>query len=125
MAEDRRLMMALWKLVTTPVARLSDHPLPRYMRRQAEREKVNPAVRVLSLHGPILGEQVDSGGSAGRQYRVRWVVRAHWRWQAHGPGRQERKLILIPPHIKGSPDAPLIGGERVWRVAAPTTHERN
>jgi hypothetical protein len=126
MTEDRRLMMALWKLASTPVVRMLSHRLPRHMRRQAEREGVNPDVRVISLHGPTIGESPPTGEAGGtRHYRHRWVVRPHWVNQPYGPGRTQRRLILRGPFVKGPEDAPLIGGERVWRIQAPKPEERN
>lgn len=126
-AEDRRLMMALWKLATTPVVRVTAHELPRFMRRQAQREGVNDEVRVVSLHGPTIGEPPTQGeGATGaRHYRHRWVVRPHWVNQPYGPGRTQRRLILRGPFTKGPEGAPLIGGERVWRIAPPPNPERN
>jgi hypothetical protein len=124
-AEDRRLMLGLWKLATTPIVNNDLHPLPRHMRRQAEREQVNPEVRVITMHGPSAGEPPESGSSGARQYRHRWVVRPHWVNQPYGPGRTERRLILRGPFTKGPEGAPLIGGERVWRIQAPKPDERN
>jgi len=124
-AEDRRLMLGLWKLATTPIVRHERRSLPRYMRRQAEREGTNPDVHVLSLHGPSVGEAPDSGSSGPRHYRKRWVVRPHWVNQPYGPGRTERRLILRGPFVKGPEGAPLIGGERVWRIQAPKPEEGN
>lgn len=37
---------------------------------------------------------------------VRWLVRGHWRNQAHGPGLQERRKQWIEPHWKGPEDGP-------------------
>lgn len=37
--------------------------------------------------------------------RIQYVVRGHWRNQAHGPGRMARKRIWIQPYWKGPEDA--------------------
>lgn len=37
----------------------------------------------------------------GRKLNKRFMVEAHWRNQPCGPGRKQRKLILIPRHVKG------------------------
>lgn len=47
-------------------------------------------------------------GVGGSKPIVRFMVRGHWRQQAHGPGKQERKLIWIRPHNKGPDLATLI-----------------
>ncbi|MCA3265756.1 MAG: hypothetical protein ING19_06770 [Azospirillum sp.] len=36
-----------------------------------------------------------------RKIASRFMVRGHWRNQAHGPGRSERKLVYITPHYRG------------------------
>lgn len=40
-------------------------------------------------------------GKAGHVPRVQFLVRGHWRQQAHGAGRAMRKTIWIEPHWKG------------------------
>jgi hypothetical protein len=50
----------------------------------------------------------DPGASqTGRRWKVRTLVRGHYRWQAHGPGRSLRKRIWIRPHYAGPQHAPL------------------
>ena len=49
-------------------------------------------------------------------FHHRWVVRTHWRNQAYGPGRKLRRRVLIPAHLKGPSDAPLLQREKVYRV---------
>jgi hypothetical protein len=44
---------------------------------------------------------------------VRLLVTGHWRNQAFGEGRSERKLIWIKPYWRGDPEAPLHNPERV------------
>lgn len=38
---------------------------------------------------------------------VRSVVRGHWKWQAHGPGRSLRKWIHVEPYMRGDAAAPI------------------
>lgn len=38
----------------------------------------------------------------------RFVVRGHWKQQAYGPGRAERKMIFVEPYWKGPADAPAV-----------------
>lgn len=49
-----------------------------------------------------------STGIEGNKPLVRFMVRGHWRHQAHGAGQQDRKLIWIRPHYKGPDLAALI-----------------
>jgi hypothetical protein len=45
-------------------------------------------------------------GVSDRVYTARWLVRGHWRNQACGPARSERKHIFIEPHWKGPESGP-------------------
>ncbi len=45
-------------------------------------------------------------GDVARVYKVRWVVRGHWRNQPYGPERALRRLTWIEPHWKGPEGAP-------------------
>lgn len=38
----------------------------------------------------------------------RFIVRGHWKQQAHGPGRADRKLIFVEPYWKGPADTPVV-----------------
>jgi len=62
------------------------------------------------------GEKDASAGSgSGNSPMVRFMVRGHWRRQAHGPAAQERKLIWIAPFYKGPEFATLINKPYVAR----------
>lgn len=50
----------------------------------------------------------SDGRPAGNSPLVRFMVRGHWRRQAHGPASQDRKLIWIAPFYKGPDLATLI-----------------
>lgn len=52
-------------------------------------------------------------GDGSREYKHRWIVRAHHRAQWY-PSTQEHRLIWIPPYIKGPDGAPML--EHVYRV---------
>lgn len=122
MAEDRRLVACLWQLARTPVTHISEAAWERRERRTLTRKLGEaPRVRVMALRPQEGTHAADVAGEPGegREYRHRWVVRPHWRWQAHGKGRAERKLILVGPYVKGPEGAPLLGGERVWKLAEP------
>lgn len=59
----------------------------------------------------------DTGSGTGRVYRHRWIVRGHWRQQAVGPKRGQRRTIWVPSYTKGPEGAPLLSRETVmvWR----------
>lgn len=52
----------------------------------------------------------------------RFVVRGHWRQQAHGPGRTRRRLTWIKPFWKGPQDAAQ-AARRVYAVDKPAGEE--
>lgn len=117
-AEDRRLVAALWALSRATVATVSTPAIPRPIARRAERKGLDPTVRVLSLGG-VRNARAAAGGVSDREWHHSWIVSPHFKWQAHGPGYSERKLILVEAYRKGDPSLPLLGGERVWRVRPP------
>lgn len=39
---------------------------------------------------------------------VQYIVSGHWKMQAYGPGRAERKLIQVAPYWRGPVDAPIL-----------------
>lgn len=57
---------------------------------------------------------------AGKAPAVQYIVRGHWKMQAHGPGRTERKLIQVAPYWRGPVDAPILthGGGDVSQIPA-------
>jgi hypothetical protein len=88
----------------------------RHLRKRVARAKIEPpAVHVVQLrralhHGPT-PEKGD-----GFEYSHRWLVRGHWRMQACGPGRIERRPRWITEHIKGPDDKPLVVHDKVFSV---------
>jgi hypothetical protein len=105
--EDRCLMSALWALMGS--CRPIEHVPNRAERRRAERAGRSAApVRIVTWRGPQ-GQRAttDAALETGRHQTVRYPVKKHWRHQAHGPGRTERKWIMIPGHWRGPEDGPL------------------
>lgn len=68
----------------------------------------------------VLGSTIPSlkgeGSGEGSSIGVRFLVRGHWRNQAVGPQRRDRKLTWIRPHYKGPQDGPLSGTTHVTTV---------
>lgn len=54
------------------------------------------------LRPPRSYKSLTQSDSQGRRIEKRFVVRGHWRNQAHGEGLKERKMIWIKPFLKGS-----------------------
>lgn len=122
MAEDRRLLAALWAITQTPVVTTVRTKPPRVVARRSTRKGLDPEVRILRLGGPHR-ENIVTGSTQKREWQHSWIVQPHFRWQACGPRWSERKLILVGPYTKGDLTKPLLGGERVWRVVPPPTAE--
>jgi len=111
MDEDRRLIAALWVLASSE--RLADVDLTnndRPARRRAERRGDNPdlvGVRVVTLRRVHKDAPPSNREHESVEWSCRWVVRAHPRLQAYGPGRKQRKLIMVGPFTKGPDDKPM------------------
>jgi len=73
-------------------------------------KKLNSTIPVCSLGNDIninknfktiYADSVNLDGEAREIHILKWMVRGHFRKQAHGIGRSERKVIWIRPFIKG------------------------
>jgi hypothetical protein len=125
--EDRRFFAAFAVLVNNKISEAEMIYSPRVTRRRAERQGVDPKkepshVRLIKLrevrekHEP----EVDEEGRPIKkhiEYSHRFLV-THTKlaWRACGPGGTQRRLVYIPPYIKGPHDKPLIIKDevRVW-----------
>lgn len=76
-----------------------------------------PLVTTIDLRPLRHEDAAETEPGSGRAYKHRFIVRGHWRNQAHGPGYTQRRMAWIPSHIKGPEDAPLLATEKVmvWR----------
>lgn len=65
---------------------------------------------------PHLREAAKTAVNRGPAWRVRsrFAVRGHWRNQAHGTGRKERRMTWIAPHWKGPEGAEAL--RKVYEV---------
>jgi hypothetical protein len=85
-------------------------------KRLRRRKLTPPKVRLVDIHKPK--HPTTPGGTREVEWTKRWLVRGHWRQQAFGPGRKQRRPVYIQPHIKGPEDKPLeVSPEvvKVWR----------
>lgn len=110
-----RYVFALWQVMNQPIAVLERPEVDRSTRRRMTRMKIPPQVTVITLRRPENPHRHDEEGHV--EWQHHWVVRGHPRWQAYGPGRSERKLIWINPHVRGNLDAPLHQSDKVYRVS--------
>ena len=95
-------------------------PKRKRLRDEAKKISALDYVEVGASVGPI---RVEPGRDApgdtevptGIRRNVRFLVRGHWRHQAHGPGRSLRRLMWIRPFYKGPEMADLVNRPYVVR----------
>jgi hypothetical protein len=90
----------------------------RLTKRQREKyieKHANPWSLVRIGHNLTIHEGIKK---ASGELRTRFIVRGHWRNQAHGPNRSLRKRKWIQPHWKGPEWAELMEG-RVYQLETP------
>lgn len=115
--EMARWMLAAWVFASQVLPRQIVSAARAVRRRAARIRPERPDwgdVHVMTLRvapaGPGDHDDVDVA------WAHQWAVRGHWRWQACGPGRGERKLIWIAPHTKGPEGAPLLEVDQVAKL---------
>jgi hypothetical protein len=81
--------------------------------RKAAKKGRTTEVTVVDLRAPHHVETGDASES-GRVYTHRWIVRGHWRNQAHGKNHAQRRITWVPSYTKGPAGMPLKETERVW-----------
>lgn len=120
--ECLRFVLAMW-VFAAQVLPQHVESASRPQRRRADRLfRPRPSewgdVHVLTLrtqHHDAEGS-ADDDDTTRAPWSHRWIVRGHWRWQPCGPGRSDRRLTWIRPHIKGPDNAPLIEVEQVAKL---------
>lgn len=109
-----RLVHALWLLLGQTVTVVEDEAVDRPARRRATRKNLPPKVTVIRLRRAEGHARRE--GESHVEWQHRWIVRGHWRWQACGPNRSERRRIWIHPFVKGPEGAPLKQSEKVYSL---------
>jgi hypothetical protein len=109
-----RLVYAYWRISSQPLATVATPPLDRPARRRAARASLVHDTRVVMLRRT--SPTTEPGDSEPKwHYRVRFVVKGHWRRLHDKDGLPYR--IWIHAHIKGPDGAPLLHGEKVSILA--------
>ena len=100
--EDATFALALWDVLTEP--EVAD--IKPYARSKAQRTAIAngtpPEVVIARLRGAHAETSGHHNGPG-----VRFYVRPHYRNQACGPGRTQRRRIVVPGHWKGPDGAPV------------------
>ena len=115
-------LTATFLLATQPrIGQITRHdPTPR-RRRQVPPSPpgdITTGVNLVALRENARRLVEDTGGE-GKKWglSVRFMVRGHWRNQACGEKRGQRRPVYVAPYLKGPEDAPLKSSETVfvWR----------
>lgn len=113
--EDRRLLYTVWRLMgEESIVRRETVTRSKKAKQRGSRKAKNADVVVADLRGSRVPR--DHAEGEGRTIGVRHLVRAHWRQQACGPGRLERRPTLIGPHWRGPEDGVVRVSEKVWTL---------
>lgn len=79
---------------------------------QKKLNQIDPQKRIILGSKVVVDRNVmregAPGNGEGTPVSVRTRVSGHWRNQAHGPGRTQRKLIWIEPFWRGPEDGPIV-----------------
>lgn len=105
---------AFWCIQAQPLATVAPAPIDHRTTVRAQRASIKHDTRVVMLRrtSPV-AEPTD--GEPKWHYRVRFIVRGHWRRLIDRDGNPYR--IWIHAHIKGPDGAPLLHGEKVSVLA--------
>lgn len=110
-----KLIGSILEILQQKIASRSRHVPERHVRRRLEREHpdLNPEVEIIRLRRQS-SARTDQQGEA-PDWSCRWMVRPHWHTYRVGPGRQEKKLVLLASYVKGPPDRPLrVAGHKIF-----------
>jgi len=106
-----RIIHALWLMLGQTITSVHEEPVRWKKARAAKFKGLPQAVTVIDLRR-IKGVSREPGETH-VEWRHRWVVRGHWRWQPYGVGRTERRRIWVAPHIRGPEGLPFLISEKV------------
>lgn len=112
---------AAWLLMQQPtlVDRIRQHADRDVRRSYARAGRGEPDITYVTLRRAYIPTEKPEYGTNpdGSRYYHRWITSGHWREQPYGPGRERRRRIWIPDHIKGPEGAPMLVKKRVnvWR----------
>jgi hypothetical protein len=112
---ERDLLQEAWvKHPAKTAAKFARRATALVQARRDRRHETGRTIRIPTLPPNDAGEKAHAAWQL--QHRVQ--VRGHWRNQAYGPGRADRRLRWIEPHWRG-PDMAEIVSRRVYEVVTP------
>jgi hypothetical protein len=133
MIEDRKFLAAFCTLINqvTNITNIEEHPIPNHQQKQIDRhlgvkttkeerkKRKIPTVRLIRLrkhHKPPVDPRDPDAPKKIVNWTHRWISSGHWGWRWFGKGKKQKRLVFIPPSIKGPEDMPLIVKDtvRTW-----------
>lgn len=108
-----RYLHALWLMMDQPLTVTETDRLPPTSTKAARAAGITPEVHSVRLRR---GAGTRGTGESKVEWSRRWLVDGHWRWQAYGPGYQQRRRVWIAPFVKGPADKPLMITKKVYDV---------
>lgn len=99
------------------VATEPTEPSPAQRKARGRKAKDHPhePVKVVRLRRATRQGMEQAHAAERSERHTRWIVRGHWREQACGKGRRDRRRIYIAPHYKGPEDGTLIVRDTVFQ----------
>jgi hypothetical protein len=121
-------LLATWLLIAQRAVETVPAELDRATRRAYQRRaRPAPEVRIVRIKPrPTRSGNTTHSGAGGRgrgPLQQREWVGGHWKHQAHGPKRGQRRLIYVHPYIRGPQTAPLRPASAVHVLGS--THHPN
>lgn len=111
----KRWVHALWLMLNQTITEVEEEHVRSTAAKRARFVGVPGRVTVVRLRRVERPYQSDEHGPVAWSHR--WYVRGHWRWQAYGTNRSERRRIWVNPFIKGPADKPLIVTDKVYDLS--------
>jgi hypothetical protein len=104
-------LVATWLLIAQQIAVAVPADIDRATRKSyARQQRPTPDVRIVRIKARRAGRVAKTGAATGTgrgPLQQREWVGAHWKQQAFGPGRGQRKLIYVAPYLRGPDDKPI------------------
>lgn len=108
-----KYLHALWLMMGQKISDVAPDHLRRTVVKEAVRQGVRtPKVTVVQMRRS--SEAHRRNGESTVEWTRRWMVKGHLRWQPFGEGLQQRRRIVIAPHVKGPQDKPLVISTKVY-----------
>jgi hypothetical protein len=104
-----RYMAACLAFIEQPYFGVTPHRAERATRKRLEREgwTDEPTIQVVQLRRSAPQGATGDHDPRHVAWSCQWPVRPHWRMQAVGQDRAERRPVLVRGYIKGDPTKPL------------------